>query len=125
MTNPEEDRLVRQAIATTARVAREGGIGEVILPHPETGQLVTVKIDQEAAQESICRFIHYSVGDLWKQVSDGQPLSPTDRMVLRTWTSATLADSEAAESERRAESKRRRSRFTLVNRDEQELEFPS
>jgi hypothetical protein len=111
MTKTERDRVIERAVATAVHVAREGGVGEAVLPHPETRELVTMKIDQEGARELICKFIDDRVGDLWKQIGDGQPLSPTDRMVLRTWTSATLADSEVEECKRREESKRRPSLY--------------
>jgi hypothetical protein len=107
MTETEEDRLLRRAIAVTSRIAFEGGVGEFIVPHPEIGQLVTIKIDQEQARKVICRFIDKWVGDVWKQISGGQSLSPTDRQILQAWTAATLADSEAEERELWAESNNR------------------
>jgi hypothetical protein len=39
-------------------------------------------------------------------MSHGRPLGSMDRQILRTWTSATLADSEAEDCERLAEAKK-------------------
>ncbi len=117
LTPTERQEIIGHAIDAASRVARDGGIGHVELPHPETGKLTTVEIDQRRAREVICWLNDVLAEVLWKQIRDGQPLALKDRLFLKIWTASTIAESEDAEREHRTESKKHRAQLYLVNGD--------
>ena len=58
MISPDEWRRAAQAaIATAARISREGGVAQVELPHPETGELTTFEVDQPRARELLASLL--------------------------------------------------------------------
>lgn len=119
-TPPEPSRrvILERAIATCTRVARDGGTGHVEWPHPETGELTTLEIDQDRARTFMCWLNDTLAEVLWKQIRDAQPLAARDREFLRKWTEVTLADNAASERERKIESAIRRSQFHMIGGDQ-------
>ncbi|MDE2183477.1 MAG: hypothetical protein KGJ78_10700 [Alphaproteobacteria bacterium] len=115
----ERKEFVARAIDTASRVAREGGVGHVQLPHPETGQLAVFEVNQESAHEILCALLDRLASDLWNQIADGCSLPLQDREFLRVWTAVTIAESEDAEQERRTESSARRSHLYVIQGDKQ------
>jgi hypothetical protein len=107
---------IARALATAARVSREGGIGHVTLPSPDTGHMTTFEIDQTHARKILASFLDSLASDLWRLVRESQPLQQRDREFLRVWTAVTIAENEYAEFEHRAESGKRRSRLYVVRR---------
>ena len=118
LTREERSALLKSTLSVAARVARDGGTGEVTIPDPETDELTAVEIDQTQARKLLSWCNDSLAISLWEQIRNHRPLTPRDREFLCRWTDATIADDAASERERQITSAIRRSQFHLVDGDQ-------
>ena len=84
VTADEWRHSAQAAIATAARISRDGGFAHIELPHPETGEIATIEIDQPRARELLGWLLDSLASNLWQKIRDGQSLAPSDREFLTT-----------------------------------------
>jgi hypothetical protein len=84
-------RIVSQAVATIA----DGEAATIEMAHPDTGERLTIEIDQPFAVELLSWANDTIARNIWQEICAGKPIGEKDREFLREWTAAALAEEEA------------------------------
>ena len=89
MTEQEKRQAFVKALATAARISREGGIEEIELPNPETGKIELIRLDRDSARELLSLYLDTLTSQMLRDLDSGVPLDPSDREALVLWLSAS------------------------------------
>ena len=91
MPEQENKRAFVKALMTAARISREGGVEDIELPDPATGEIIKVRLDQEAARDMILVYLDLLTSQMLKDFDSGLAPAPSDREALELWLAASNA----------------------------------